>query len=73
MVAADPAICATRRRYLNVGFFMIRAAIYFVLWIGLALLLDRRLGPPRRTEAADPPELAPDGQRPRPGALLPDR
>src|SRR4051794_27042663 len=38
--AADPAIRA-KIDYLNVGFFLVRAVIYFVLWSGLALLLNR--------------------------------
>jgi hypothetical protein len=29
-----------KNRYLNVPFFLIRTAIYFAVWIGLALLLD---------------------------------
>jgi hypothetical protein len=38
--AADPAIAA-KAGWLNVPFFIIRAVIYFAVWIGLALLLTR--------------------------------
>jgi hypothetical protein len=38
-VAAD-AVLQHKAPYLNVGFFALRAAIYFTLWIGLAFLLN---------------------------------
>jgi hypothetical protein len=38
--------------YLNVGFFVIRAAIYFALWIGLALLMN--LGSKRQDRTENP-------------------
>jgi hypothetical protein len=38
--AADPAI-AHKAAYLNVPFFIIRAALYFAVWIVLALVLTR--------------------------------
>ena len=39
-VAQDPVLQA-KAPYLNTGFFLIRAAAYFGLWIGLARLLNR--------------------------------
>jgi hypothetical protein len=39
-VQADPVL-QHKSPYLNVGFFLIRAAIYFVAWSALALLLSR--------------------------------
>ncbi len=39
-VAADPLL-QHKQPYLNVPFFLTRALIYFVLWIGIAFLLDR--------------------------------
>ena len=39
-VAADP-ILQHKAAYLTVGFFLLRAAVYFVIWSGLAWLLSR--------------------------------
>lgn len=39
VVARDPDL-EHKSRYLNVGFFLGRAAFYFAVWVGLALLLD---------------------------------
>jgi hypothetical protein len=39
-VQADPAL-QHKAPYLNVGFFLVRAAIYFVVWSGIAWLLSR--------------------------------
>ncbi len=38
---AEEELVAHRRPYLNVPFFEVRAAVYFAVWIGLALLLHR--------------------------------
>ena len=50
-VAASP-ILQHKEPYLNVRFFIIRAAIYFTLWIGLALLMN--LGSKRQDKTEDP-------------------
>jgi hypothetical protein len=52
-VAADP-ILQHKQPYLNVGFFVIRAAIYFALWIGLAFLLNLGSTQQDRTESPAP-------------------
>ena len=39
-VAADPLL-QHKSAYLNPAFFSIRAAVYFAIWIGMALLLNR--------------------------------
>ncbi|MGD8328394.1 MAG: hypothetical protein PVJ49_03090 [Acidobacteriota bacterium] len=39
-VAADPLL-VHKAPYLNVGFFTARAALYFVIWIGLTVLANR--------------------------------
>lgn len=39
-VAADTALQA-KRPYLNVPFFLVRAALYFAVWTGLAIVLSR--------------------------------
>ena len=41
-----------KQPYLNVSFFIIRAAIYFTLWIGLALVMN--LGSKRQDRTEDP-------------------
>jgi hypothetical protein len=54
-VMADPVL-VKKVAYLNVPFFLVRAAIYFVAWLGLAHFLDRwsaaqdRTGDPRLVE-----------------------
>lgn len=40
VVAADPLI-QQKQLYLNVPFFLVRAALYFVIWIALGLILNR--------------------------------
>jgi len=68
--AAEPAIRA-KIDYLNVGFFLVRAVIYFVLWSGLALLLkplDNGAGSHRGPVPGEP---APGALRARPGAVFP--
>ena len=40
VVAADP-ILQTKSKYLNTNFFLIRAAIYFVVWNGLVFILNK--------------------------------
>ncbi|MFN8489433.1 MAG: hypothetical protein U0350_17760 [Caldilineaceae bacterium] len=40
VVAADPLL-QHKQPYLNVPFFLIRAVVYFVVWLGIAFLLDR--------------------------------
>jgi len=54
VVAQDP-ILREKSLYLNVPFFLIRAAVYFIVWIGLALALARWSAEQDRTGA---PELA---------------
>jgi hypothetical protein len=39
-VAADP-ILQMKRAYLNVPFFLARAALYFIIWLGLSITLNR--------------------------------
>ena len=63
--AVDPG---TRPAYLNVDFFLVRAAIYFALWIGLALLLDRWSSQQDRTEDAAPTRRLQAAQRAGAGA-----
>ena len=50
-VAAD-AVLQHKQPYLNVSFFVVRAAIYFTLWIGLALLAQP--GSSRQDQTEDP-------------------
>jgi hypothetical protein len=50
-VALDPVL-QHKLPYLNVNFFVLRAAIYFVLWIGLALLMNA--GSKRQDQTEDP-------------------
>jgi hypothetical protein len=52
-VAADPVIQA-KVHYLNVGFFLVRAAIYFAIWTTLALLLNWGSNLQDRVEAPYP-------------------
>jgi hypothetical protein len=40
VVQNDP-ILQHKQPYLNIPFFLVRAALYFVIWIGMALLLNR--------------------------------
>lgn len=40
-VVDTDAILQFKQPYLNVQFFLVRALLYFVIWIGLALLLNR--------------------------------
>lgn len=40
-VVADDTVLQNKQPYLNITFFIIRAVIYFALWIGGALLLNR--------------------------------
>jgi hypothetical protein len=42
-VVAHDELLQHKSLYLNVPFFIVRMVIYFVVWIGLALLLNRRL------------------------------
>ena len=56
--------CSTRQPYLNVGFFILRAAIYFTLWIGLALLMNAGSKRQDQTEDPAPTRLDPDGSPP---------
>ena len=58
--------------YLNVPFFLVRAAIYFAVWNALCLLPERlvaRAGPHRRSEACAAHAAA---ERRRPARLRPD-
>jgi hypothetical protein len=64
-VARDPALLH-KRLYLNVGFYLVRTLIYFVIWLALAFLLaglsraqDRRrdYGPSRRLGSISGPGL----------------
>jgi hypothetical protein len=48
-VAAD-ALLQHKRAYLNVPFFLIRAAVYFVIWVGVGYLLQRWSLAQERTE-----------------------
>ena len=50
-VAAD-AVLQHKQPYLNVSFFVIRAAIYYTLWIGLALVMNA--GSKRQDQTEDP-------------------
>lgn len=40
LVASDPLLIH-KRPFLNIPFFLIRAAIYFLFWVGLSFLLNR--------------------------------
>jgi predicted secreted protein len=51
VVAADEAL-RHKQPYLNVGFFAARAAIYFVIWVALALIMN--LGSKRQDRTEDP-------------------
>jgi hypothetical protein len=51
IVRDDPAL-QHKQTYLNVTFFLVRAAIYFALWIGLALVMD--LGSRRQDQTESP-------------------
>ena len=53
------AVLQHKAPYLNVGSFLIRAMIYFVVWIGLALLIRR--GSRRQDEV--PESIPPAGPR----------
>jgi hypothetical protein len=53
-VAADPLL-AWKRPYLNVPFFLLRTAIYFAVWCGLALHFGRLS---RRQDTTGDPELS---------------
>jgi hypothetical protein len=65
-VAHDPGL-QQKSLYLNVGFFLLRTLVYFVIWLGFAFLLngqsaeqDRRADhrPSRRLQALSGPGLA---------------
>jgi len=66
-VAHDPVL-QHKQPYLNFGFFAIRAAIYFALWIGLALVMDRVAKRQDRTEDPAPTRRA--GTFAAPGLVL---
>jgi hypothetical protein len=51
--AADPLI-QTKASYLNTGFFTLRAVIFFVIWFGLAYLLNKWSAEQDRTETKLP-------------------
>jgi hypothetical protein len=51
--AANDAIIREKSAYLNVNFFYIRAAIYFVIWIGLSMILSR-MSAKQDAEGAEP-------------------
>jgi hypothetical protein len=51
VVALDPAV-RQKQLYLNVPFFLARAALYFAIWIGLALAINA--GTKRQDRTADP-------------------
>ena len=40
-VMAEDVLLRQKERYLNVPFFLLRSAIYFIIWIGIALILHR--------------------------------
>jgi hypothetical protein len=50
--AAGDEVLANKRLYLNVNAFILRAAIYFTLWIGLAWIMN--LGSKRQDRTEDP-------------------
>jgi hypothetical protein len=52
--AATDEMLVHKRLYLNVSFFVIRAAIYFALWIGLALVMNQGSKQQDRTEDPAP-------------------
>jgi len=51
-VVAQDAILQQKALYLNAGFFYARAAVFFAVWIALALTLSA--GPRRRTRRHPP-------------------
>jgi hypothetical protein len=57
-----------KRPYLNLGFFAIRAAIYFAIWIGLALFVNRCSK--RQDQAEDPSPTRQAGTVAAPGLIL---
>lgn len=66
-VASSP-ILQHKQPYLNVNFFVIRAVIYFTLWIGLATLMN--LGSKRQDETEDPGPTRRTGLLAAPGLVL---
>jgi hypothetical protein len=40
-IARSPALVEKARHYLNLQFFVVRAAIYFAIWLALAYFLNR--------------------------------
>ncbi|MBI2876766.1 MAG: hypothetical protein HYY20_07785 [Candidatus Tectomicrobia bacterium] len=53
-VAAQERLVQAKLPYLSVPFFLARTVLYFAIWIGLALLLNRWLHAQERTEAPLP-------------------
>ncbi|MFL5340734.1 MAG: hypothetical protein ACJ8F7_11335 [Gemmataceae bacterium] len=51
----DPALAEKQRYYLNVPFFLIRAAVYFAAWLATMMLLN--LWSPARVEGVEPRRL----------------
>ena len=70
MSAADQAKVAEKSAYLNIPFFLIRAAIYLISWIIFAELL-RRWSRPGETEQADAPAAVSGRERALSAAGLP--
>ncbi len=52
-IAADPVLLA-KAWWLNVPFFIVRAIIYFAIWIGLALIVNRMSAQVAASEVAQP-------------------
>jgi hypothetical protein len=54
-VVAHDQILITKQKYLNVGFFICRTVLYFLIWMGIAYLLNKWSR--QQDEASDPKEL----------------
>jgi hypothetical protein len=67
-VVGHDAAVRHKQPYLNVNFFILRAAIYFALWIGLALLINMASKRQDRTEDPSPTRRA--GTIAAPGLVL---
>ena len=66
-VLADDPLLRHKSAYLNVPFFIVRAAIYFLVWSGAAALLARRSG---EQDRADPQMIARQRRVSGPGLVL---
>lgn len=53
--AADDHVLIGKTAYLNVPFFLIRTAVYFIIWIGIAYLLNKWSR--QQDEASEPKEV----------------